>query len=243
MKSNSYIVLLIVFISIQISSARDIAPRDLLDDAKALLSQINNDSVIAFNSALENFRHYGPLGLDSKSTTAKRDGATDITKLSDEQLTSLDQIKNAAAELGLNITRCLDGTESSLNQLGEIEINNIDECVDAQKDNTLYNFNAAERKVRNIFRRVVTVTEMLDSCKATDQVCINAVITILDSDTVKVPHDIDQELATMNSTYNQGTSFITDCISTYVYDITDKGDNILNSIRDCVITLQKLHYR
>ncbi|WP_206737879.1 hypothetical protein, partial [Klebsiella pneumoniae] len=48
----------------------------------------------------------------------------------------------------LNITRCLDGTESSLNQLGEIEINNIDECVDAQKDNTLYNFNAAERKVR-----------------------------------------------------------------------------------------------
>jgi hypothetical protein len=73
----------------------------LLDDAKALLSQINNDSVIAFNSALEDFRHYGPLGLDSKSTTAKRDGATDITKLSDEQLTSLDQIKNAAAELGL----------------------------------------------------------------------------------------------------------------------------------------------
>ncbi|KAJ3627030.1 hypothetical protein MTP99_014438 [Tenebrio molitor] len=126
MNSNSFIVLLIVLISIDISSARDIAPRDLLDDAKTLLNQINNDSVIALNNALKYFQDWGPTALNAQSIIAKRDGANEITKVSDEQIAALDEIKNAAAVLGLNITRCLGKTESLLNQLGEIEIENVD---------------------------------------------------------------------------------------------------------------------
>jgi hypothetical protein len=235
MNSNSFIVLLIVLISVDISSARDIAPRDLLDDTKTLLNQINNDSVIALNNALQSFQDWGPVSLNSQSLTVKEDGAKEITKVSDEQVAALDEIKNAAAVLGLNITRCLGKTESLLNQLGEIEIENVDECADAQENNTLDNFKAAGRKVRNIFRRVTDVTTRLDSCEATDQVCINKVIDILHTDTIKVPEEINQELVMMGNTYDQGMSFITECSVTYIYDIKDKGDDILDFIRKCVI--------
>jgi hypothetical protein len=237
MNSNSFIVLLIVFVTIQITSAKNVAARDSFDDATALLTQILHDATIPVTNAVVYTRTDGPLELHSHSIITKENGPTEITKVSDEQLAALDQIKNAAAELDLNITSCLGETESLLSQLGEINIENIDKCVDSQENNTLFNFNAALYKVVNTHRQIFDVINLLNSCEATDEVCISNVVNIIRTNTTHVPDEIDQVRITMENTHNQGMSFITNCIVTYVYHTKDKGNSILKTIRECISSL------
>jgi hypothetical protein len=237
MNSNSFIVLLIVCVTIQITSAKNVAPRDSFDDTMALLIQIHNDALAPLNNAMIYTGTDGRLELHSHSIITKENGFTEITKVSDEQLAALDQIKNAAAELGLDITSCLGDTESLLSQLVEIDIENIDKCVDGQENNILYNFNSTARKVFNTFTEIFYVTDLLKSCEATDEVCISNVVNIIRTDTIHIPDEIDQERIKMENTQNQGMSFITECIVTYVRDIKDKGKSILKTIRECISIL------
>ncbi|XP_044258094.1 uncharacterized protein LOC123007104 [Tribolium madens] len=217
----------------QINSFTHVNLQAFIDDAKALLQNLND---LALGNILVAHDQINDLGsnLDGFSADVIFKSELDIQEENQAVNEEIANFKSLAEAVNKNISECLNGNEKKLTELPEIYRKQVKECIaDVQKESNSM-LSQAFYNVDILMNHVHDLSFQLGQCLEDDNECISAVVDKINNAIENIPLKIKAEVNTANEEVELSQAKIQQCadlgVAGYVEGVTD----IMNDVTVCV---------
>jgi hypothetical protein len=211
----------------------NVRPYDMLDDAQALIDDLNQLVLGKIFAAHDNLDDLN-MEIVSYSINVRLNAEIDINQ---EYLTveeELSNVKELGESTGKDISSCLDGTEDQINQLPDTYVQQINQCVsDLQEEFKDY---LSDRRYNTdvVINTVQQLSFKLGQCSPDELDCIMNIIDSIEGYEENLPLLIAVEVTKAEENKEIVKAKIQQCSDTGLAGFVQDVTSLLGEITDCV---------
>jgi hypothetical protein len=211
----------------------NVRPYDMLDDAQALIDDLNQLVLGKIFAAHDNLDDLN-MEIVSYSINVRLNAEIDINQ---EYLTveeELSNVKELGESTGKDISSCLDGTEDQINQLPDGYVQQINQCVSDLQEEFKDFLSDRRYKTDVVINTVQQLSFKLGQCSSDDIDCIMNIIDSIEGYEENLPLLIAVEVTKAEENKEIVKAKIQQCSDTGLTGFVQDVTSLLGEITDCV---------
>ncbi|RZC40987.1 uncharacterized protein BDFB_005025 [Asbolus verrucosus] len=227
-------VFLCAVLALEISSieAKDISPRDLIEQAREQLEQLKDiiqGDISAAHDQLANLKTDFSTNVNVIVST----GTVDIEQEHDLIIGQIDTLEELAHTAGQDVSSCVEVREQVLNRLPGEFIAEMRQCTGDLEKEVARVINDAIYIVDVNINKVHTLENQLDRC-GNNILCVTPIVSEIQLDMIRLPQDIKTEVQAAESLVTIVKISAQQCSDVKVSEYASRANSIFADIAACI---------
>ncbi|RZC34522.1 hypothetical protein BDFB_003798, partial [Asbolus verrucosus] len=211
-------------------------PNTIIDQAKTKLDELRTiveTAIKTANNDLQILKSNTDVYAQDTEASGQRSIEEEKQKIND----NLETIKNLASSVHLDISSCLNGRESSLENKFQSSIDELKSCISNQDKEGIKIVTNSKDTVDSTISIVDDLDQQLNRC--TDSIlCIGPIVRQIEVEMVELPVKISTEVTRASQLIETLKPSIDDCSESNVAQYIGDAGAILGEIEDCAATIK-----